>query len=66
MFPIYFLVEGKDDKGASAQDPGSHGSCAESKHPVKDLRSLSFSGSYEEEPCSVMSPRVGASLNFVP
>lgn len=35
-------MEGKDDKGASAQDPGGHGSCPESKHSVKGLGASHF------------------------
>lgn len=73
IFRIYFLMEEEIDKGSMALGPRSHGSsvllfcsCPDSEHPIKDLRSLSFSGSDQKEPCSVTSPRVGASLNFVP
>ena len=56
-----------------ALGPRSHGSsvllfcpCPDSEHPIKDLRGLSFSGSYQKEPFSVTSPTGGTSLNFVP
>ena len=66
-------MEEGTDKGSMALGPRSHGysvllfcSCPDSECPTKDLRSLSFSDSYQKEPFSAMSPRVGASLNFVP
>lgn len=58
----------KVNKGKNAQSPKSHGSRPESEHPIRStgFKVALISGPYKCEPCSVMNPRVGTSLNFGP